>query len=124
LMHYGVQLFGSSFEQLLPLIKQGSGEVRKQFENQYHAEEKWARAAARNADMWDRTKNLIDAIMIDIVGQFQAAGEDIADEIANMFAGAYYAGKRIFVDDKSNSPPARPRRNAKSITTIGRSSMA
>ena len=101
LMHYGVQLFGSSFEQMLPLIKQGSGEVRKQFENQYHAEEKWARAAARNADMWDRTKNLIDSAMIDMVGMFQTFGEDVADEINNMLAGAWFATKRIFVDDKS-----------------------
>jgi hypothetical protein len=100
LMHYGVQLFGSSFEQLLPLIKQGSGEMKKQFESQYHAEEKWARAAARNADMWEKTKNLIDSIMIDIVGQLQAAGEDLADEINNMIAGAWFATKRIFVDDK------------------------
>jgi hypothetical protein len=101
LMHYGIQLFGSSFEQLLPLIKQGSGEMKKQFENQYHAEEKWANAAARHADMWDRTKNIIDSVMIDIVGMFQQFGEDMVDEINNNFAGAWLAFKNIFVDDKT-----------------------
>jgi hypothetical protein len=100
LMHYGIQLFGSSFEQLLPLVKQGSGEMRKQFENTYKSEENLARAAARSADMWSRTGSLIEAIMIDIVGMFAEAGEDIVDEVNNQFAGAWAAFKGIFVDKK------------------------
>jgi hypothetical protein len=99
-MHYGIQLFGSSFEQLLPLVKQGSGEMRKQFENTYKSEENLARAAARSADMWSRTGSLIEAIMIDIVGMFAEAGEDIVDEVNNQFAGAWAAFKGIFVDKK------------------------
>lgn len=101
LMHYGVQLFGSSFEQLLPLVKQGSGEIKKQFENTYRAEEDYARAAGRAADAWNRTMSLIEAVMIDIVGLVSQTFEDILDEINNTVAGAWYSVKRIFVDDKS-----------------------
>ncbi len=101
LMHYGVQLFGSSFEQLLPLVKQGSGEIKKQFENTYRAEEDYARAAGRAADAWNRTMSLMEAIMIDIVGVFAQAGEDILDEINNSVAGAWYGVKQIFVSRES-----------------------
>ena len=100
LMHYGVQLFGSSFEQLLPIIKQGSGEIKKQMEAAYSAEPENVRAAARFANFTDRITQLWDATMIDIVGITQNFGEDITDELNNTFAGIWYAAKRIFVPDK------------------------
>jgi hypothetical protein len=101
LMHYGLQLFGQSFEELLPLVKQGSGEIRKQYEHTYRSEEKYAQAAARAADAWNGAMNLIEAAMIDIVGMASQFGEDLVDELNNSLAGLWYAIKVAFVDKNS-----------------------
>jgi hypothetical protein len=43
----------------------------------------------------------MEAIMIDIVGMFAQAGEDILDEINNSVAGMWFGVKQIFVDRNS-----------------------
>jgi hypothetical protein len=96
LMHYGVQLFGSSFEQMLPLVKQGSGELKKQLDNVATAEDGNARAAARFADVMTRTGAILESIFIDIVGILQNFGESTLDFFDNLGNKLYYNFKGIF----------------------------
>ena len=96
LMHYGVQMFGSSFEQMLPLVKQGSGELKKQLNGVATAEEENARAAARFADVMSRTWAILEAIFIDIVGGLQNLGEGLLDFIDNLANGVWYNMKGWF----------------------------
>lgn len=96
LMHYGTQLFGSSFEQMLPLVKQGSGELKKQLGNVATAEEENARGAARFADMMGRTGAYLEAIFIDIVGIMHNLGEGLADAIDNFANSIWYNLKGWF----------------------------
>jgi hypothetical protein len=100
LMYYGVQMFGSSFEQLLPIVKQGSGEIRKQLEGVVTSEEKYARAAARANDALERAKSSWENFQTDLVGMFAGTFEDIIDEINNSVAGWWYSIKNIFQSDK------------------------
>jgi hypothetical protein len=80
LMHYGVQLFGSSFEQLLPIIKQGTLNIKKQMDDVLVSKENLARRAANAADTVERTSSKISNGLTNIVGLFAQAGEDILDE--------------------------------------------
>ena len=96
LMHYGVQMFGSSFEQMLPLVKQGSGELKKQLNGVATAEEENARAAARFADTMSRTWAILEAIFINIVGGLQNLGEGLLDFIDNFANGVWYNFKGLF----------------------------
>jgi hypothetical protein len=96
LMHYGTQLFGSSFEQMLPLVKQGSGELKKQLENVATAEEENARGAARFADMMTRVGAILESVFIDIVGTMQNLGEGLADAIDNFANSLWYNFKGWF----------------------------
>lgn len=96
LMHYGVQLFGSSFEQMLPLVKQGSGELKKQLDNVATAEDGNARAAARFADVMTRTGAILESVFIDIVGIFQNFGESTLDFFDNFGNKLYYNFRGIF----------------------------
>jgi len=98
LMHYGVQLFGSSFEQLLPIIKQGSGEIKKQLGKVVTAEEENARAASRFADTMTQTWAILESIFIDLVGGLQNLGEGLLDFIDNLANGVWYNMKGWFGD--------------------------
>ncbi len=80
LMHYGVQLFGSSFEQMLPIIKQGTVNIKKRMEEMEDSDNKYAEGAARAADAIDRASIIIERAFIRIVGAIANAGEDILDE--------------------------------------------
>lgn len=80
LMHYGVQLFGSSFEQLLPIIKQGTINIKKQMDDLGVSNDSLARSAANASDVINRASQKIENGLINIVGLFAQAGEDILDE--------------------------------------------
>ena len=89
LMHYGVQLFGSSFEQLLPIIKQGTLNIKKQMDDLNVSNDKLARSAANAADVANRTGQKVENALINIAGLFAQAGEDILDE-TDLFMNKVY----------------------------------
>jgi hypothetical protein len=102
LMHYGVQLFGSSFEQMLPLVKQGSGELKKQLDNVATSEEANAQAASRFADVMTRTGAILESVFIDIVGILQQFGEGTLDFFDNFANSIYYNFMGIFGNREKN----------------------
>jgi len=83
LMHYGVQLFGSSFEQLLPLIKQGTVELKKSSGSLVDVNENAGRVASNTADAWDTAWQTIENATINIIGSILLLGEGVADFINN-----------------------------------------
>ena len=89
LMHYGVQLFGSSFEQLLPIVKQGTLNIKKQMDDLNVSNDRLARSAANAADVANRTGQKIENALINIAGMFAQAGEDILDE-TDLFMNKVY----------------------------------
>ena len=80
LMHYGIQLFGSSFEQLLPIIKQGTVDIQKRMEALDPSNEKYVSAAAAAADTADRLATRLERALLAIAGSLALAGEDVLDE--------------------------------------------
>lgn len=83
LMHYGVQLFGSSFEQLLPLIKQGTVDLKKGSEGMVGLNKESARVASNTADSWDVAWQTIENATINIIGGILLLGEGIIDFVNN-----------------------------------------
>jgi len=83
LMHYGVQLFGSSFEQLLPLIKQGTVDLKKEANALVGVNENAGRVASNTADAWDVAWQTIENASINIIGSILSLGEGGADFINN-----------------------------------------
>lgn len=83
LMHYGVQLFGSSFEQLLPLIKQGTVELKKSSGSLVDVNANAGRVASNTADAWDTAWQTIENATINIIGSILLLGEGVADFINN-----------------------------------------
>lgn len=83
LMHYGVQLFGSSFEQLLPLIKQGTVDLKKEADALVGVNQNAGRVASNTADAWDVAWQTIENATINIIGSILLLGEGVADFINN-----------------------------------------
>ena len=84
LMHYGVQLFGSSFEQLLPLIKQGTVQLKKQQESMVGLNQNSNRVASNMADSWDVAWQSIENFLINLIGGIGFLGEGVMDFINNV----------------------------------------
>lgn len=83
LMYYGVQLFGSSFEQLLPLIKQGTADLKKGSGVLVEVNADAARGAARFADIWDSTWQTIENTFINVFGSIVNFMTDALDGLNN-----------------------------------------
>jgi len=91
LMHYGVQLFGSSFEQLLPLIKQGTVDLKKGSESLVGLNKDSARGASRFADSWDEAMQTIENSFINVFGIIANAFSDTLDIINNDVLALYHS---------------------------------
>ena len=91
LMHYGVQLFGSSFEQLLPLIKQGTVDLKKGSEGMVGLNKESARGAASFADSWDEAWQTIENSFINVFGFIANAFADTLDIINNDVSAFYHS---------------------------------
>ena len=83
LMYYGSQLFGSSFEQLLPIIKQGTVEIKKTSESMLGVNSDAARGAASIADSWNEAWQTIENASINIIGSLANLGGGVMDFINN-----------------------------------------
>ena len=90
LMHYGVQLFGSSFEQLLPLIKQGTVDLKKGSESMVGVNKDAARGAASFADSWDAAWQTIENGFINVFGTVANGFASFLDEVNNDVAAMWY----------------------------------
>lgn len=91
LMHYGVQLFGSSFEQLLPLIKQGTVDLKKGSESMVGLNKDSARGAASFADSWDSAMQTIENTFINLFGFIANATAETMDIINNDVLALYHS---------------------------------
>ena len=91
LMHYGVQLFGSSFEQLLPLIKQGTVDLKKGSESLVGVNKDSARGLASFADSWDAAWQTIENTAINVMGIVANAFAETLDIINNDTLALYHA---------------------------------
>jgi hypothetical protein len=91
LMHYGVQLFGSSFEQLLPLIKQGSVEMKKSSEAMVGTNKDSVRVLANLADSWDNFCQTIENSFINIFGFIGNAFAELTDILNNDILALYHS---------------------------------
>jgi len=91
LMHYGIQLFGSSFEQLLPLIKQGTVDLKKGSQALVGVNKESARGAASFADSWDVALQSIENAAINGFGMVANGFSDMLDIINNDTAALYHA---------------------------------
>jgi hypothetical protein len=91
LMHYGIQLFGSSFEQLLPLIKQGTVDLKKGSQAMVGVNKDSARGFASFADSWDVAWQSIENTAINGFGIIANAFSETLDIINNDTAALYHA---------------------------------
>ena len=91
LMHYGVQLFGSSFEQLLPLIKQGTVDLKKGSESMVGLNKDSARGAASFADSWDSAMQTIENSFINVFGIIANVTAETLDIINNDVSALYHS---------------------------------
>ena len=91
LMHYGTQLFGSSFEQLLPLIKGGVVDLKKGVEPMVNVTKEGARGAASFADSWDNAWQSIENTFINGIGMVANGFAEVLDIINNDTAALYHA---------------------------------
>ena len=91
LMHYGIQLFGSSFEQLLPLIKQGTVDLKKGSQALVGVNKDSARGAASFADSWDVAVQTIENSFINVFGGIANAFSETLDVINNDTAALYHS---------------------------------
>lgn len=91
LMHYGIQLFGSSFEQLLPLIKQGTVDLKKGSEAMVGVNKDSARGAASFADSWDVAWQTIENSFINVFGIISNATAETLDIINNDVSALYHS---------------------------------
>ena len=91
LMHYGVQLFGSSFEQLLPLIKQGTVDMKKGSQSLVGLNKDSARGASRFADSWDEAMQTIENSFINVFGIIANVVGDTMDIINNDILALYHS---------------------------------
>lgn len=108
LMHYGVQLFGSSFEQLLPLIKQGTVDLKKGSQSLVDVNKDSARGLASFADSWDAAWQTIENSAINVMGIVANAFAETLDIINNDTAALYHS---IF----SSSPEVQGRDYANDV---------
>jgi hypothetical protein len=100
LMHYGIQLFGSSFEQLLPLVKKGTVDLKKGSEAMVGVNKDSARGLSSFADSWDNFSQTVENSFINIFGGIANAFSETLDVINNDTAALYHS---IF----SSSPEAQ-----------------
>jgi hypothetical protein len=91
LMYYGTQLFGSSFEQLLPLIKQGTVDLKKGSESLVGVNKDSARGLASFADSWDAAWQTIENTAINVMGIVANAFAETLDIINNDTLALYHA---------------------------------
>ena len=87
LAYYGNMMFGSSFQTLLPLIKEGSINLDKYSESVATADEQSAKDAAHLADNLNALSSSIKNIGIDLVGGIYHIFESIRNAINTIFWG-------------------------------------
>lgn len=80
LAYYGNLMFGSSFEQMLPLIKQGTINIEKFAAAAYKVPEAPARSLNNAGQVLENTVDRVGAGLTTIAGYFTLAAEDIVDE--------------------------------------------
>lgn len=83
LMYYGTQLFGSSFEQMLPLVKQGTVELKKHSEAMIGVNQSASNALSNLADAWDNVVQSTENALINIFGSIGSVIGTVFDEINN-----------------------------------------
>jgi hypothetical protein len=81
LAYYGNQLFGSSFESLLPIIKRGSGAMKTFGEETYERSEESIIALDRLHHTWTWFWDSIGNIMLDMLGKIASRYEWLHDKI-------------------------------------------
>lgn len=89
LMYYGTQLFGSSFEQLLPLVKQGTVELKKHGEAMIGVNKNANNALSNMADAWDNIVQSTENALINIFGSIGSVIGDVLDLINNGVDAVY-----------------------------------
>jgi hypothetical protein len=80
LAYYGNIMFGSSFEQMLPLIKQGTINIEKFGQAAFKIPEEPARALKNAGDVTENAVNRVGGALTTITGSFVLAAENIVDE--------------------------------------------
>lgn len=79
LAYYGNKMFGSSFEQLLPIIKRGSAAIDEYGERTAHNTETATYALSRVSDEWDNFWHNFKVVMLEAIGAIAFYFQTIMD---------------------------------------------
>ena len=79
LAYYGNKMFGSSFEQLLPIIKRGSAAIDEYGIRTWRNTETATYALARMGDEWDNFWHNFKVVMLEAIGAIAFAIQSITD---------------------------------------------
>jgi hypothetical protein len=79
LAYYGNKMFGSSFEQLLPIIKRGSAAIDEYGVRTWRNTENATYALARLSDEWDNFWHNFKVVMLEAIGALAFYFQTIAD---------------------------------------------
>lgn len=107
LAYYGNKLFGSSFEQLLPIIKRGSAAIDEYGINTLRNTEVSVNALARISDAWDSFWHNFKVVMLEAIGAISFYLQTLIDlaQVISIRAVAMVSPKMAGVlAEKSMSP--------------------